>query len=137
MRRRGRGFTLLEMLGAIAVLALGFALLLNALQSSVQLTRHSDDRTHALLWAQSFLDSHFAMQPVRPGVSQGHFDNRYRWRLVVRPWMEAGQRSPQSTGSMRLYRLDLTVAWGRDSRPYSVHLATLRVASANATAGQH
>lgn len=130
MRSRDRGFTLLEMLGAIAVLALGFALLLNALQSSLTLTRHSDERTRAVLWGQSLLDSRFAMQPVQPGVSEGQFDDKYRWRMVVQPWPPGGSQTAQAHGPVRLYRLDLTVEWGHDPRLHSVHLATLRAAPA-------
>ncbi len=134
MKRRGGGFTLLEVMAAIVILALAFAVLLKAMGASVALTHQAAARTRAAAWAQSMLDSVDAMQPPQPGTTQGRFDATYHWRLQVTPWRPADSRKRKSTsrnGPLRLYELDLAVMWGPQARQHVAHFRTLRVARVN------
>jgi general secretion pathway protein I len=127
--RRTHGFTLLEVMAAVAILAIAFVVLMQAFGGVLRLGRDAAQRTQAVLWAQSKLDSAFVMQAPRPGTTQGHFDDRYRWRLAVRDWQPVGVASAADMGHAsrpRLYRLDLDVRWGTGGH---IHLATLRAAN--------
>ncbi len=139
MRRVAHGFTLLEVIGAIAILSICFALLLEAMGGSLDLTRKAADRTEAASWARSKLDSAFVMRPPQPGVTSGRFDKRYRWQLRVRSWGPAGasgaRGQPGNLQTLVLYKLNLTVSWGQGRRTHAAHFATLRVA--NAPSGGH
>lgn len=130
MNSRADGFTLLEVMAAIVILALAFAILLKAMGSSVALTHKAAARTEAAAWAQSLLDSAYVMTPPQPGTTAGRFDATYRWRLDVQPWQPpqtggAGQKP--SADPLRLYKLDLAVMWGAPPRQHVAHFATLRV----------
>lgn len=135
MRRAAHGFTLLEVIGAIAVLSICFAVLLEAMGGSLALTRKAATRTQATAWARSKLDAAFVMRPPRPGVTTGRFDQRYRWRLRVQPWEPAHAGAPGSLHTLALYKLDLTVFWGQGRRTHAAHFETLRVANAPRRSG--
>lgn len=132
-RRTSRGFTLLEVIGAIAVLAIGFAVLLEATGASLALTRKAAVRTDVAAWARSKLDSAFVMQPPQPGVTHGQFDRRYHWQLAVTPWHppapRKGTHQAPYRDALQLYQLDLTVSWGAPGRVRHAHFRTLRVAA--------
>src|SRR5690348_11501271 len=109
-RARTGGFTLLEVIAAVLLLAITFASLMRVAGSSLTLTARSAERSEAAMWARSLLDSAFVLEPIRVGQSSGRFDDRYRWRLDVRPFQppptaQASGPQPRTPASpLRLYR---------------------------------
>ena len=123
MNRSARGFTLVEVIVAFAVLALALAIVLGTLSNASRQVRWSDDAGRAALHAQSLLDDTGVAETLVPGRSKGMFeDGRYRWTLEVAPWREpaAQDEAPQAVdpAAPRLLRLALDVYWGdgRDIR---------------------
>ena len=126
-----RGFSLLEVIAAVLLLALAFTALMQVAASATNLTARAAERSEAALWARSLLDSAFALQPPQPGQSEGRFDARYRWRLAVTPWQGDALGSPPRPGQIgpQLYRLDLDVLWGEGRQQRHAHFSSLRIAS--------
>ena len=124
MKRRSRGFSLLEVVAATLLLAIAFTALLKVAGGSIQLTRNADDHSQAAMWARTLLDTVDITTPLPPGQTEGRFDENYRWRLAVTPWSPSpsGQNVP-----VRVMKLDLDVIWGPSVHPRSAHFSTLRV----------
>src|SRR5690348_14375364 len=83
MPPRQRGFTLVELVAAFVIFALGFGVLLQILSSCLHTTAQSADYTRAALWAQSLLDPLGVGEPLREGGASGRFDDKYRWQLSI------------------------------------------------------
>lgn len=131
MRRavRQRGFSLLEVIAAIAVLAIAFAALMQVAGSSLSLTSRANERTQAALRARSLLDGAFVMDPVREGDSEGRFDDTYRWHMTVSRFQPSDEQPASGDGSpAAMYRLDLDVIWGTDGSERHARFSTLRLA---------
>lgn len=128
-RRRVGGFSLLEVIAAIAVLAIAFAALMQVAGSAMSLTARANERTQAALRARSLLDGAFIMDPIQEGNSEGRFDDTYRWRLSVTPFATGSVPQDGGAGS-RMYRLDLDVLWGDDGHERRAHFSTLRLMGA-------
>jgi general secretion pathway protein I len=126
MRRRVGGFSLLEVIAAVLLLAVTFAALMQVAGGSIRLTQNAAAHSQAALWARSLLDSAFVLDPLHSGSSEGRFDAHYRWRLQVTPWTAAGV---DAASPLRLYRLDLDVLWGQAPHEQSAHFSTLRAIS--------
>lgn len=112
-----RGFTLIEVIVAFAVLALALAIVLGTLSNATRQVRWSDDAGRAALHAQSLLDDTGVVGTLVPGRSEGVFeDGRYRWTLEVEPWREPPAQGeaprPVDPAAPRLLRLALDVRWG-------------------------
>jgi len=133
--RRAGGFSLLEVIAAIAVLAIAFAALMQVAGSAMSLTARANERTQAALRARSLLDGAFIMDPVREGSSDGRFDDTYRWRMNVTPYAAADAGADPTAGGSRMYRLDVDVLWGDEGHERRAHFSTLRFAAAQG-AGQ-
>ncbi len=142
MSRQGnRGFTLIEVIVAFAVLALALAIVLGTLSNASRQVRWSDDAGRAALHAQSLLDDTGVAETLVPGRSEGTFeDGRYHWTLEMAPWREPapedGVAAPQPVdpAAPRLLRLALDVRWGDAARAGAgddprtrLHLESLRL----------
>jgi general secretion pathway protein I len=115
--RHARGFTLLEVLVAFALLAIALTLLLGTLSGAARQVGQADARTRAVLHAQSLLTSVGIESPLQEGRQQGRWEQgRYQWQLQVRPYVEPRAAPATSAGSEavagpRLVELELQVRW--------------------------
>ena len=127
---RSAGFTLIEVVVAFvllsAVLTLGFEIFSEGLRRTGEL----DDRSRAVIVAQSRLASAGLEEPLAEGQSQGESeDRRYRWTVSVTP-TEVGEGAPNQpiSSAYVLYRVEARVEWsGGDQRPRTYSVATLRL----------
>lgn len=116
-RRHARGFTLLEVLVAFALLAIALTLLLGTLSGAARQVGQADARTRAVLHAQSLLASVGIESPLQEGRQQGRWEQgRYQWQLQVRPYVEPRAAPATAAGSEavagpRLVELELQVRW--------------------------
>lgn len=123
--RRQRGFSLLEVIAAMLLLAIAFAALMKVAGGAIALSRNAAAHDEAALWARSLLDGAYVAEPLQPGSRSGEFGHRYSWQLNVAPWNPPGPH-PQNA-MLQLYRLDLSMRWGSSAHPQVAHFSTLRV----------
>jgi len=112
-----RGFTLLEMLAALVLLAVCATVLLGAFGQSAQALQQSARSDRLNLAARSVLEA-LDDGPLFPGHQQGRWDE-VQWSLEV-------TAVPAPAGPDQLLRLDLSLRG--DGR--QAHFSTLRVRSA-------
>ena len=112
-RRRStgsNGFTLIEALAAIVILALSFTTLLSAFRTGLQGADAVDDHLRARLLAQSLLAEWTQYRNLQPGQFRGRAD-RFAWTISIAPFDDGAARSPQQSGRWGLYKLTIAVAW--------------------------
>ncbi|MDQ3511759.1 MAG: prepilin-type N-terminal cleavage/methylation domain-containing protein [Pseudomonadota bacterium] len=131
--RGQRGYTLIEVIVAFALLALALTLLLGTLSGAVRQVRWTGDAGRAALHAQSLMDTIGVGQALLPVQRNGQFDaGRYRWSLTVAPWDEPLPPSapvvPRAPSLHRLYEAALSVEWGSAGPQERLELRTLRLA---------
>lgn len=81
--RRQGGFSLIEVIAAFLIFAIGFGVLLQILTGSLRIAHRSAEDTQATLWAESLLDQVGVGEPLKEGTDSGQFDNTYHWSMVV------------------------------------------------------
>lgn len=137
--RGERGYTLIEVIVAFAVLALALTLLLGILTGATRQVRWADEAGRAALHAQSLLDQTGVGEALQPGHEEGEFEEgRYRWSLAVEPYRDpSAQQGPQPVdpGAPQLLRLELLVQWGEGGPRQRLQLQSLRLVRPDATQG--
>jgi general secretion pathway protein I len=131
-RHGQRGYTLIEVIVAFAVLALALTILLGILSNGTRQVRWADDAGRAALHAQSLLDQAGVGEALTPGHREGDFvDGRYRWALAVTPWRDPPRRAvaqqPLDPGAPELLQVVLDVRWGDGGPRNRLQLQTLRL----------
>ncbi|TDV50167.1 general secretion pathway protein I [Pseudomonas graminis] len=111
------GFTLLEMLAALVVMALCSGVLLMAFGQSARSLQQVDRADRLSQAARSVFDDQ-AVGVLQPGQSSGVMDDGIQWAMGV-------SALPTRAGQPRLLRVDLTVSEGRRQARFS----TLRLVS--------
>lgn len=118
-----RGYSLIEVIVAFALLALAMTLLLGSLSGATRQVRMADAQGRAALHAQSLLAVAGVDTPLTAGQRHGEWEQgRYQWTLEVSPYVEPRQ----GAASQALWRLDLQVRWG-DGVGDRMHWRTLRL----------
>ena len=114
---RQRGFTLLEVLAALVVLAICSSVLVAAFGHSARALQQAQRSDRMSLVARSLIED-ASDGPLLPGHSQGEWSGVY-WQLDV-------SQIAGAAGPVNAYRLDLRVSDGTRRARYS----TLQVRSA-------
>ena len=135
-----RGYTLIEVMVAFAILALALTLLLGTLSGATKQIRWADDAGRAALHAESLLSETGVGQVLEPGRTEGNFENgRYRWTMDIQPWVDPSlvdvPPQPEDPGAPRLLSLDLEVQWGSGEPRERLHLQSLRLVTPNPLGG--
>jgi len=114
-----RGFTLLEVLVALAILGLAIVTLMQLSSQGLRLLSLSDDYQQAVLVADRIARSTDAL---REGVVGGR-EGRFLWERRVALVPVAEELTPGAGPRPRLYALSVAVRWGSHR---TLELASLR-----------
>jgi len=124
-RRRQAGFTLVEVIVAIAILSVALTGLLAAIGNALRQTAQADRMAEAGSLAQSLLARLGPELPLGERQQAGQFANGFRWRLNCERFGDANDRQQWSLSA---YKVSVEVIWSDGSRERSFTLTTLRLA---------
>ncbi|WP_432417481.1 type II secretion system protein [Comamonas flocculans] len=121
LRSRLRGFSLLELLVAISIMALALGVLYRAMAGSAQAAATVEQRQSALAVAQSLLWANADLPSE--GWWQDGQSGPYKWSVRSTPYPTEVERTTPS--AVPLQRLQVVVSWGGADRTHSLELSTL------------
>lgn len=124
---RHGGFTLIEVVVALAILALASAVIYESLGWSLRRTQMLRERESAWLFAESALAKVRARTTAGAALEQGETDDGLRWTVQVEP-----RESPVAIRSpIQPFNVVITVRWGsRQGQQVTLQsIETLRTAS--------
>jgi general secretion pathway protein I len=128
--KRTAGFTLIEVVVAFVLLSTVLTLGFEIFSDGMRRTGELEDRSRAVVIAQSKLDAAGMEQALADGITSGESqDRRYRWTLSIVRSEETDSAPGQPINSAyALFRVEARVEWdGADGRARNYSIATLRL----------
>jgi general secretion pathway protein I len=131
--RGQRGFTLLEVLIASAVMAVGIVSALQLFTGSMNLAGNAGKQSQAAVLAQALIDEELWRDVLENNERSGT-EGEFRWSVVTHP-IERELRSPEEvddnlepvTGELGLWLIEAEVNWDTPSGSKSVVFETARM----------
>jgi prepilin-type N-terminal cleavage/methylation domain-containing protein len=135
--RRSSGFTLLEVMIAVSVSAIGIVGLLELFSGSVRLASISARQTDALIVARAQMDRSLWDPELEEGEDAGTWrDHRiggeYRWQVSVEEYLPQlgvpeGEDVEEESTDYELKQITVVVSWDTPGGTSDVSLSTVRL----------
>jgi prepilin-type N-terminal cleavage/methylation domain-containing protein len=128
---RSRGFTLLEVMIATAIAAIGIVSLLELFGGSMRLARISAEQTRATVLAASLMDQALWRAELPEREFSGE-DDGYRWTISIKavdPELGSTEEEPLEdiSDDYELFEVLVLVQWGETDPPKKIMLKSERV----------
>lgn len=124
------GFTLLEVIIALAILGVAFALAMQLLATGVRSAKAAEDYTQAVILARQKIAEIAAMSSLEGLADGGEVGGGFRWLSEIQPLPQEEELPAQ------LYRVWVRVIWPGRRGEKSLDLYTLRMAVDEKKLGQ-
>lgn len=133
------GFTLLEVLVTLSIMAVGISLTLSLISGSLRNIRKVQMRTRTIQHAETVMELALLDDAIkRPTVLRGDFEDGTRWSIQISE-MEVPRKTPLNPQQVELpvklfsYYVEIM---GPESTAADLHLYTLKLVNVMETAGQ-
>lgn len=117
MQSRHSGFSLLEMVVAVAILGLSVGMLYQSAGGSVRSVSTSEDYAYAVTMARSLLAQYSSVPPAGVSTSAETHDG-YRWQVRT-------EAIANPNGEPVLYAIEATISWGNRFSPREYVLSSI------------
>lgn len=138
MGLRSAGFTLIEVLTAMMILAISLVTILQLFSGGLRSAAVSGEVTRAVLHAREKMEELLLYEEMQDLTTRGDFGDGYGWRTQIRylnpqPEAEAGRgeppaNPPEAPWPMDLFDVTVEVYWREAQRERSVTLQTVHAA---------
>jgi general secretion pathway protein I len=124
------GFTLIEVIVALAMLSAGLSVLLGMISTGLERTGVAGRTAEAASLAQSLLAQIGTDFPIKPDQREGVFPNGDRWHLTMQPYRRSRDGAERA---VELYQVSAQIEWTKGQEPRAFALSTLRLGPRAAT----
>jgi general secretion pathway protein I len=126
------GFTLMETLVAMMMLAISLVVILQLFSGGLKSGKMADDYTRAVFHAREKMEEYLLMENFEEGTFEGTFDNNYRWQVDIKFVEPEDEDEDQEEISLvDLVYLDVSVFWPMGGKEKKFQIQTLKVTEKN------
>lgn len=119
------GFTLLEVVVAMAIIGLGVLTLLEIFSLGLRLGAKSFEKTEASVYGRRVMDEVLIRREVQEGKEEGSVTEKHLWRLRVEPYPD--ESTILSSTGWKLKEITLEMRYRDGEREKKIEMKTLRL----------
>jgi general secretion pathway protein I len=126
-RRFGRGFTLIEIVVALAILGIGLTVIIELFSGGLRLARTAEEYTRAMGYAQMKLEEITSKRNIEEGTDEGDFDKTFRWQVDVKKIdLLPADKNPDLKPPAELFQVKINILWKSGSKEKSASIETYK-----------
>ena len=127
MDRKGinRGFTLLEVMVALAILGISITVIIELLSGNLRLARKSEEFSRAVFYGHQLLEELSLKQDYPKNEEQGVFEGNFRWRYLIEP-IPVVSEEQEERYPVRVFKITVNVFWPGKGGEKSLSFETLK-----------
>ena len=125
---RNKGFTLIEVVVALAILGVGLTVVIELFSGGLRLARASMEYTKAVNYARIKMEEFTAKPAVEEGTEEGESDDKtFRWQVGVKKVdLLSIDKSVDYKPPIELYQVKIDVFWKSGTREKSTSIESLK-----------
>jgi len=121
------GFTLMEVVVAIAILGIGLTVIIELFSGGLRLGKVSEEYTRAVHYASLKLEEVAAQKTIEEGEEEGEFDTTFRWQVAVQKKdILLLDRGTEFKPPADFYHVRIRVFWMSGTKERSASLETYK-----------
>ncbi len=125
--RGKKGFTLIEIVVAMAILGIGLVLVLELFGGGLRLGRTSEEYTRAVGLARMKMEEVSLAKSLEEGIQEGDFERNYHWTVEVKKVDLLPPRDTTYQPPADLFWIRVDVSWKSGLQEKSTTAETYRV----------
>jgi general secretion pathway protein I len=122
------GFTLIEVVVAMAILAVGLTIIIELFSGGLRLGRTSMEYTKAVNYARMKMEEIAVKKNLEEGSEEGEFDHTYRWKVdIKRADILPIEDETDSEVPAELFHVKIDILWKSGSKEKSNHIESYKM----------
>ncbi len=124
---RNRGFTLIEIVVAMAILGVGLIVIIELFSGGLHLGRTSEEYTQAVGLARMKLEEIALAKQLKEGKEEGEFNKDFRWQVGVKKVeLLMADKDIEFKPPVEFYQIKVNIIWKSGSKERSTEIESYR-----------
>jgi general secretion pathway protein I len=124
---RNRGFTLIEIVVAMAILGIGLIVIIELFSGGLRLGRVSKEYTQAVGFARMKLEEIALAEQLKEGKEEGEFNKDFRWQMGVKKVdLLPVEKGLEFKPPVEFYQIKVNITWKSGSKERSTEIESYR-----------
>jgi general secretion pathway protein I len=122
---RDNGFTLIETLVAMSVLAISLTVIFQLFSGGLKSSRLSQEYDRGIFHAREKMEEVLLSEELSEGVLEGEFEDSFGWKTEIFRVESAEQE--EITLPFDTFRITVEVMWGEEERERNFEISTIKI----------
>ena len=119
------GFTLIEILVAISILAISLAVILQLFSGGLKSSRLSDEYTRGIFHAREKMGEVLLSKEVSAGETEGEFSDSFRWKCQIE--LIEGVEEDEEKLPFNMFNIRVDIVWDVGDKEKRFQVSTIKI----------
>ena len=124
---RNKGFTLIEVIIALAILGIGLTVIIQLFSGGLRLAKISEEYTRAMSLGRMKMEEITYQPKIEEGTSEGEFDDTFHWQVQIKKTdLLPVEKDSDFKPPVELFQVRVNILWKSGSKEKSATLESYK-----------